>query len=758
MDRKKRPWIAVIVTTAAAVAALASAATAGADGFIIVKDPPPARPGHFAFAPLEVRYHHVKVTVKGLVATTEVDQAFYNPGDRRLEGTYVFPLPSGATIDRFSMEIGGKMTDAELLPADKARALYEEIVRKARDPALLEYTGRGAFTLRIFPIEPAAEKRIRITYTQLLRSDDGMVEYLYPLNTEKFSAAALRDVSVMVTVDGDQPLKSVYSPTHDVEVRRDGERRAVVGWEERNAWPDTDFKVIFSRTPNPLGIDFLASRQPGEDGSFMLLASPGMTAEKGTIQAKDVCFVLDTSGSMAGAKLQQARKALRFCLASLSPRDRFEIVRFSTEAEPLFGALVPVTRENLARAGDFVDGLSAMGGTAIQDALDRALALRGSEDRPYQVMFLTDGIPTVGETGEDALVQRAQKAGRSTRIFSFGIGTDVNAHLLDRIAAQTRAASQYVLPEENIELKVSSFYAKINEPVFSNLSLSFGNPAVRVTQLLPAELPDLFNGDMLVLFGRYSGSGACAVTISGTFNGKKRDFTAEVTFPPESRGSDFIPRLWAARRVGWLLDEIRMHGESAELKDEVIRLARQFGIVTPYTAYLILEDEERRGVPALLRSFQELEEDSGARDRAKDRLDSVRKEAASEASRAGAPAVQNSIAMNDLKSSRSMGQAAQGAGLEKAVPASPAGGYKAAQRNNYAQQVRVVNGRAFYQNGTVWTDSTAQGRKSLKQKNVAFGSPDYFELLGKKPALAEWLALGNNVDVVVDGTLYVIRD
>ncbi|MGA2614436.1 MAG: VIT domain-containing protein [Spirochaetia bacterium] len=747
-----------IIVPAALMLALLSAAVGGADGLIVVSNPPAAAPGHFGFAPLQVLYHRVTVTVNGLVAVTDVDQEFYNASSQRLEGTYVFPIPPGAHIDRFSMEVGGRMVDGELLPADKARSLYEEIVRKERDPALLEYAGRGAFTLRIFPIEPQSGKKIRIRYTQLLTSDSGMSEYVYTLGTEKFSSTPVAEVSVKMTIDGEQPLKTVYSPSHDVEVRRQGDRRAVVGWEARNAWPDTDFKVIFSRTPNPLGIDFMASRQPGQDGYFVLMASPGMTAEKGAIAAKDVCFVLDTSGSMAGAKLTQAKKALRFCLASLSPQDRFEVVRFSTEAEPLFNGLVPADGDHTAKAADFVDGLTAMGGTAIADALDAALSLRGAGDRPFMVIFLTDGIPTVGETSEEALVARVTHAGHATRIFSFGIGNDVNAHLLDRIASDTRGVSQYVLPGEDIEMKVSSFYAKINEPVFSDLALSFTNPGIRVTQVLPSALPDLFNGDVVVVFGRYSGSGSSAVRISGQFNGKRRDFAADLSFPAEQAGNDYIPRLWAARRVGWLLDEIRMHGESAELRDEIIRLAREFGIVTPYTASLILEDEERRSVPASLRSFQELEDDMSARDKARGRLDSVRKEAASESSRAGAPAVQNSIAMKDLKSSWNEGQAAQASGLEKAALAPPSAGYKAAQQNNYAQQVRVVNGRAFYQNGNVWTDSTAQLKRSLKQKRVVFGSREYFELLGRTPALASWLALGSDLDVVVDDTLYSIRN
>lgn len=761
----------LLILAGAALAALVLPAICGADGLIIIDDPPAVVPGHFRFSPLEVSFHRVTVTVNGLVAETTVDQEFYNPNRERLEGTYVFPLPQGAQIDKLFLDIGGKMTEAELLPADKARALYEDIVRRMKDPALLEYVGRGAFKLRVYPIEPMSGKRIRIRYTQLLKSDSGTAEYTYPLNTEKFSSAPVKDVSVKVTLDGSEPLKSVYSPTHPAEIRRDGDRRAVVGWEGRNVWPDTDFKVVFSRTANPLGIDLVTSRQPGEDGYFMLLASPGI-APTGQVQPKDVGFVLDTSGSMAGPKLEQAKKALLFCLANLGTDDRFEIIRFSTESEPLFGSLVPADAAHLSQARSFVEDLRPIGGTAIEDALADARKLRPSDSgdgRPYTVIFLTDGIPTIGETREDALVDSIRGVSRSTRVFTFGIGSDVNAHLLDRIASETRAASQYVLAQEDIEVKVSSFYSKIRDPVLSNLSLSFTNPSIRVTRVMPSSLPDLFNGDQLVVFGRYSGSGHAAVKISGTFNGKPREFAADVDFPDRTTGDSFVPRLWAARRVGWLLDEMRMHGESSELKDEVIRLARAFAIVTPYTAYLVLEDEERRGVAVNLRSFQEMENDRDARDAAKSRLDSVRREAASEASRAGASAVENSLALQGLMSVTSLPQAAPAAGLAKKAPGqggSPGGpaaqpgtprGYRASQTQNYAQQARVVAGRAFYQNGTVWTDSTAQSKRGLRQKQVTFGSAEYFALAARSPQAAQWLALGNEVDVVIGGDLVSVR-
>ncbi len=741
--------------------AILAAAAAYADGLIVINDPVNVVPGHFPFAPLAVTYHRVSVEIDGLVAVTSVDQEFYNPSGSRLEGTYMFPLPDGAHIDKFAMDVNGKMMDAELLPADKARAIYEEIVRKMRDPALLEYAGRGAFKVRVYPIEPRSRKRIRITYTQLLKSDSGLVEYTYPLNTEKFSSAPLSEVAVKVTLKGADPLKGIYSPTHDVEIKRDGEKRAVVGFEARDVRPDSDFTVMFSRKTNPVGIDMVASRQAGQDGYFMLLASPGLAVGASAAMPKDVCFALDTSGSMAGKKIEQARNALRQCLASLNASDRFNIVRYSTEAEKLFDSPVPANKANVARAEDFINGLKATGGTALGDALELALDPKTAAGKnPSYVIFLTDGLPTIGETREDPIVELAAKKAGSTRVFTFGVGNDVNTHLLDRVSGETRGVSQYVLPEEDIEVKVGAFTSKIRDPVLSNPVISFTNPSIRVKELYPSRLPDLFNGDMMVVFGKYTGSGASAARISGTVNGAAREFVSDVSFPDSSADDGYIPRLWAARRVGWLLDEIRMHGESAELRDEVTRIAREFGIVTPYTAYLILEDEARRSVPENLRSFQELERDTVVSGSAKESIDSVRREASSEADRSGKVAVDNAKAVQGLKDKLNMAEMKSGAGLSKAAPAvsGDAAGYRAVQQQNYASQVRVVNGRAFYQNGNVWTDAAAQAKKNLKQKNIAFNSREYFALLKDNPAAAQWLSLGNEMDIVVDDTLYSIRD
>ena len=475
------------------------------DGFIVIERPIYVPPSHFPFAPLEVTSHQVNVKIDGQVAITSIDQEFYNPNDQRLEGFYMFPVPKGAHIDKFSMEIGGKSVEAELLPADKARGIYEDIVRKMRDPALLEYAGRDLFKVRIFPIEPRSRKPIKISYTELLRSDAGTVTYLYPLSTEKFSARPIKNLSVKIELKSAEPLASIYSPSHKVEIKRDGPNRAVIGYESKDEKPDTDFQLVYSSDTRDVGLKLITYKPDSDDGYFLLLAAPTISNETKPA-AKDVVFVVDTSGSMAGAKLQQAQKALRFCVENLNADDRFEIVRFSTEAEPLFRELVPADSDHRKRANGFIDDFKPIGGTAIADALQSALKVRPDKsDRPFVVIFLTDGLPTVGTRNPEEIVANIKKAS-GVRIFSFGIGSDVNTQLLDQIAEGTRAFSQYVLANEDLELKVSNFYTRIKEPALTNLKLDLGG-GVRTAKMYPADLPDLFKGDQLVVAGRYSGAG-----------------------------------------------------------------------------------------------------------------------------------------------------------------------------------------------------------------------------------------------------------
>ncbi|HEY5911887.1 MAG TPA: VIT domain-containing protein [Verrucomicrobiae bacterium] len=774
---------------------LAAVNQAPAAGLIIVQDPswwpgpgpipprpipppwPPPRhppaPRPYVFAPLEVNWVKVQSRINDQVAVTSVEQEFYNQNATRLEGTFVFPFPRGAHLDKFSMEIDGKQVEAELLPAEKARGIYEDIVRKLKDPALLEYAGRDMFKVRIFPIEPHSTKKIALSYTQLLKADSGLVNYTLPLSTEKFSAKPIKTVSVKVDLATRRPLKSIYSPSHKVEVKRDGPNRATAGYEASDVQPDSDFTLYFAPEKDDLGVNLLTHKRSGEDGYFLLLTSPGVDVKQRSVIPKDVAFVLDTSGSMAGKKLEQAKKALQFCVENLNDGDRFEVIRFSTEVEPLFEKLVDAAKENRARAEEFVQGLKAIGATAIDDALKKALALRPDKDsasRPFVVIFLTDGRPTIGTTDEEQILADVRKANTGrTRVFCFGIGTDVNTHLLDKITEETRAFSQYVLPEEDLEVKLSSFYSKIKEPVLANPVLRFTGD-VRTARLYPSPLPDLFKGEQLVLVGRYSGQGDSAVIIEGSVNGSDKKYTYETGFPQQNEDNEFIPRLWATRRVGYLLDEIRLHGENSELKDEATELARKYGIVTPYTAYLIVEDESRRNVPQTVRLMQNFDRDPEARREAAQTWHNFQSTSSGNAAvadaqyglalkSADAPAAAQADGMAAFRRryGATGGLAPNQAGVGGLPQASMAPATESQARVvQYSQQTRFVAGKTFFQNEKGWIDSAIQKLPDAQRVRIQFGSPEYFELLKKHPETAPWLALGQNVQFALDKVVYEI--
>lgn len=717
------------------------------------------------------------VRINDQIAHTAIEQEFYNPNDRRLEGTFLFPVPKGGQIDKFTMEIGGKQVQAELLGAQKAREIYEDILRKMRDPALLEYSGRDLFKVRIFPIEPHGRKRIAISYTQVLKSDAGLVNFTLPLNTARFSVQPLKNVVVKVALESKRALKSIYSPSHKVEIKRQGDRQATVSFEAGDITPEADFQLYFAQEEGDVGVSLMTHRDSGEDGYFLLLASPAMEVKvkKAAVVPKDVTFVLDTSGSMAGKKLDQAKKALEFCVENLGEGDRFEVLRFSTEIEPLFDKLVEGTKANRERAEKFVKDLRPMGGTAIDAALRKALSLRPEDrDRPYVVIFLTDGQPTVGVTDEDQIVGGVSKVSGNTRVFCFGIGTDVNTHLLDRITEETKAFSQYVLPDEDLEVKVSSFFTKIKEPVLANLKLSFPGE-VHATQYYPNPLPDLYRDEQLVLVGRYSGKGSGKVTIEGTANGEPRSFSEWVTFPAQAEDHEFIPRLWATRRVGYLLDEIRLHGEHQELKDEVTELARRYGIVTPYTAYLIIEDEKQRGIAENVQSLPQWGLDPAARQIAAEAYTRFRQDKAGDIAVAGAQSalafrmaeapedavrtgqrIAQRMARSPVVSSGTVAQPQSGTGgavvTGTRTPREPLPGF------TVGAQARFVGGRTFYQNGDQWIDSQVQKQVNARKVRVQFNSEEYFNLLAKHPKVRAWLALGKNVQFVLGETVYEVHD
>jgi len=684
-----------------------------ADGIIIPEPPPGPEPPPLHETWLTIEYHRVDVTIEDQVATTHVEQAFRNEHDWEAEGTYVFPLPEGATVSNFAMWVDGERVEGEILQADEARQIYEDIVRRRRDPALLEYVGRNAVRARIFPIPPGESRKIELEYTQVLPVENGLVRYVYPLDTEKFSARPLEDVSVRLSIDSPDTIHALYSPTHQdrIFVERQGDYRAVVGYEASDILPEDDFELVYTVSQEDVGLNLLTYREPPDDGFFLLLAAPSAEVDQSQVVPRDVVVVLDTSGSMDGQKIEQAKDALAYILDHLNPKDRFGVIGFSTGVRRYGRGLSPTAEA--AEAVNWVRTLRAVGGTDINRALLEALAQVG--ERPTVLIFLTDGLPTEGVTEIEQILANVDAAApENVRLFPFGVGDDVNTVLLDTLAQQNRGATGYVRPHERIDEEISAFYAKIQTPVLTDITLDFGDVVAEDTY--PTPLPDLFAGTQLILTGRYRGSGPTAIQLTGEVNGETREFTYEGHFTAQG-GESFIPRLWATRKIGYLLKQIRLHGEKEEWVDAVIDLSVRYGIITPYTSFLI--DEE------------DILTETGRQEAAEQYM------AEPTPAAVGAPAAERADAENKLEGAESVG------------------GGRAPMPEGTGRRVRFVGSKAFIWQSGVWIDTAFNPAEMTTQK-IGFGSEVYFELLAARPQWGDYLALGDRVIFVAESAAYEI--
>ena len=716
------PLLAVVVTTAARACVI-----------IPPNWPIPVRGDERLYA----KSQRLDIEIEDQVAKTTVTTIVHNPASRQMEGTFLFPLPPNAAVSQFSFEIDGKQVSGELLDADKARQTYQDIVRRLKDPALLEYDGSGVFKASIFPVPPGKDRKMQLTYTQVCRADAGIVRYFHPIKLARSDAPGGGELVVDVRIRAKTAIKSIYSPTHKFDITRDGDYRAQATCEEKNTDFNKDLTLYYTLKDADFGMNVMCHRVPGEDGYFMLLASPKQAWAETAIQAKDVVLVLDTSGSMSGEKIEQARNALKYCLKSLSKDDRFDIITFATAVHKFEDGLVKADADQIKRATSFVNDIDAAGGTSLNDALVEACKVAKSSEGPAMILFFTDGCPTVGEQDTTAILKNVAEANHKdgkprARLFDFGVGDDVDAQLLDRLADQNAGASAYVRPSEDIETAASSLFDKVRYPVLSDVALKI--EGLRTQDLYPARLPDLFKGSQLLLVGRYEGGGDKMLRLTGNAGDKPVSLDFEASFAEKQADNPFIPRVWATRHIGKLLDEIRLHGESKELKDEIVRLALKYGIVTPYTSYLVLDDESAhpgRPIPLAQR---------GARD-----AFGATPAVPGAGGPAGMPGMPGGMAPAAAKQSLGM---ATGAGAVNAAQA--IGALKRNEQATEAGRTRVVGEKTFYLDGDWYVDSTFDDKLPLV-KVQAF-SDAYFELCKASPLLAKYLAVGDKVRLRVKDT------
>lgn len=668
---------------------------------------------------LNIKSVRIETRIESQVATTKVEQVFQNDTPLRLEGSYFFPLPESASISGFAIYDGEKRLSGEVVERGKARQIYNEIVRKTLDPGLLEYAGKDLFQANVFPIEPRGTRKIELTYTQVLKSEGGTVSYRYPLGTgRRLMPQPVKDVAANVEIVSPIAIKTIFSPTHRISVSREGERRAKLSFEGSGEDTQSDFQLYYSLSEKDFGLALLTHREPGKDGYFLLLLSPKVELTEEDRSPKDVVFVMDTSGSMSGDKIEKARAALRFGVESLSGRDRFNLVSFSGEEHLMKNGLIEATPAARTEAFEFIKGLRAEGGTNINDAMTAALRQFHEKDRPAMVVFVTDGLPTVGTTDVKQIINNATEANRAgARVFTFGVGYDVNTTLLDRLAGENKGSADYVDPKEDLEVKVSNFFAKVNYPVLSDLRIDFGG--VDTDAAYPRNLPDLFKGSQLSLVGRYKGSArTVTLRLSGKVGSRAETLSFNgQAFPEEQRDNGFLPKLWATRRVGYLLEQIRLNGESRELKDEIVALGTRYGLVTPYTSFLITEDVKdlaRRAMPLERRMM----------------LDA--------AMQPSAPGVASGEAA--VVRSRAEKSYAQGATINTF--------------DQYLTNVRSIANKTFHLKNGVWTDADYTAETGLPKIELKFGSEEFFTMIERQPGLAEFFALGEKVIVVFKGKVY----
>lgn len=639
----------------------------------------------------------VTVRVAGRIAKVEVEEWFRNNGSGLGEGDYVYPLPGEAVFSNFSLFQGDKELRGETLDANRARAIYEEIVRSKKDPALIELVGYGLLRARVFPIAAGETRKIMLRYTQVLSRTGDALQFRYAAGRPSQKMREEVPLTFSLIIENAAPFGNPFSPTHDVDVTRNGKRL--------NVRPRTqvagDFDVFLPMRSASVGLGLVTHRPSSEPGFFMLTLSPGEAAQR-TVP-RDITVVLDVSGSMSGEKMEQARSAMHALLRSLSAADRFRLIAFSDQVRSYRSEWLPASTAAKERAGEWIDQLQAEGGTNIAGALNEAFATSSPESRLPFVIFITDGLPSAGEQNPERIAARAEARRGRARVFAFGVGYDVNTYLLDRLSAAARGSTQYVKPGESVERPLGALATKIRFPVLADLRI--GNAPVRIEEIYPVDLPDLFAGEELIITGRYRGAGRGNLTVIGQRGGRAESFTTVADFANHRLANDYIPKIWASRKVGYLTQRLRLNGHDQETLDQLRATALRYGILSEHTSYLVLE-EERQGTIATSRPGV-------------GRTGAAQPPAASPQITSGARAVMRSEAARKQGEVRNL--AAADAASEGDMTRGPA-------------DQRTIGGRTFQNINGVWTDAMEQKRKNEVVEIQGF-SPAYFAMLRALPEL-----------------------
>ena len=540
---------------------------------------------------LEIKEHTATVTINNGIAVTEVHQVFRNTENRQVEALYLFPVPKGASVANFSMWIGGKEMIGEVVEKKRAREIYESYKQTRRDPGLLEQVDYKNFEMRIFPIGPQAEQRVRITYYQELDFDHDWATYVYPLATAPragIDAQTRGCFGLSVHVKSGVPIVELESPSHgnDFVFVQHSDGFCEASLETTGGDLDRDVVLAFHVSRPRTGIDLITSKPAGDDGYFLLTVTAGEELAAESL-GMDYVFLLDISGSMAHAgKLKLSRESIGAFIRELGPEDRFELITFNVAPNALFKDLEAVTPKAQDRAADFLRSQQGRGGTVLRPAMSTAYRY-GNSDRPLNVVVLSDGMTEQRERAELLSVIQARPV--NARVFCIGVGNDVNRPLLSQMAEQAGGLAAFISKGDNFQRQAQAFRRKLMRPAASDVQISFDGADVYDVE--PKELPNLYHGMPVRMYGRYRSSGAADVRIQAEINGASFDQKVGVVFPGQG-GAPAIERMWASKRVDRLLKQADRTGSRTGVTDEIVRLGEEYSIVTEYTSFIVLENDK----------------------------------------------------------------------------------------------------------------------------------------------------------------------
>lgn len=721
----------------------------------------------------------VDAKLKGQVADVQVSQTFQNTGTSQIEVSFMFPLPYNGAIDQLTLMVDGKELPGKLMAADKARGIYEEIVRKNRDPALLEWVGTGMFRTNVFPI-PAGERRtVTLRYTQLCRMSDGLTDFLFPLSTAKYTEKPVEKISVRLKIESQEEIRNIYSPAQDIKIEKTGGKYATVIWEAKNTVPTTDFRLFYDVGTKKVVTSLLSYRpESTEDGYFLLLTNPKIERREEKPLPKTVMFVIDKSGSMSGKKMEQVRDALKFVINNLREGDLFNIISYDSRLDMFCPELERFTEETRKKALEYASGLYAGGGTDINTALVTALNQFQDKKRPNYLFFLTDGCPTVGECNEMKIVENMKNANKiGARIFAFGAGYDLNSRLLDKLVRSTFGQSEYVQPQEDIEERVSMLFRKMEAPVLTCVEMEFiadkkseakKNDTPLVNRVYPSGKIDLFAGEQLVITGRYKYPGKGKLVVKGHIGDKVEKYEFPINLVEKSSDSSmgFAEKLWALRRIGEILDELDLHGKNQELVDELVMLSIKHGILTPYTSFLADEtvalhdkDSNSRIVDTNVMALKKSSGYAGVAQRAM--KGSMQRANVISPMEAQADAFEMESVAVDAGGIRSaeapvtMGRPGTGKFLarDKSEAKKTVSDSKFARNN-----LRQIGNRSFFMKNGQWIDSSlTETQQVQKPVNVKQFSEAYFELVRKNQEIAPFLTMDEPILLRIGDQAYLIE-